>query len=262
MVRKAPGTIVCLVCLALLALWPALGGCGGQAVTPQDSGTKQELRVYVAASLKKPMDAVIARFQEQKSVKVIPSYGPSGGLWTQIREGQPCDIYYSADWMYIETADREGRLTECRKFLKDNLVLVVSPLAGDKVKALEDLTKPGVTLVLCDPEAPAGVYADRALKNLGLWGKVQGNIKARPSTVNQAAIMVKEDQVDAGLVYASVAKGIGLDQVQVVGEEAAGEIVFGAGVIKGANETLAKEFLEFAVQNMDEFSKYGWQPYA
>lgn len=271
MAKKALGF---LLCLALLGGFFVFGGCGSQqqaasenkpgkqAAALKDSGKDRELKVYICAGLKKPMDAVIAKFQEEKGVKVIPNYGPSGGLWAQIKEGQPCDLYYSADWIYIEMANEEGKLSEYRKFLKDNLALVVSPSAKDKVKSVQDLAKPGVTFVVCDPKAPVGAYAETALKNLGLWEKVQGNLKARPSTVNQAAIMVKEDQVDAGLIYVSVAAGNGLHQAQVLGEDATGEIVFGVGVIKGANESLAKEFMEFAVQHVDEFTKYGWKPYA
>lgn len=271
MTKKAVGI---LLCFALLAGLFVIGGCGAEqqapdkdkpssgAVAPENDGEQQELKMYVAAGLKKPMDAVIEKFQEEKNVKVVPNYAASGALWTQIKQGQPCDIYYSADWMYIEMADEEGKLTEYKKFLKDDLVLVVSPSAKDKVKTLDDLTKPGVTFVVGEPKAPFGAYGEKALKNLGLWDKVQSTLKARPSTVNHAAIMVKEDQVDAGLIYNSVANGNGLDPVQVIDQDATGEIIFGAGVVKGGNEALAKEFMEFAVQHVDEFTGYGWQPYA
>ncbi|MGB9792251.1 MAG: substrate-binding domain-containing protein [Thermacetogeniaceae bacterium] len=77
---------------------------------------------------------------------------------------------------------------------------------------------------------------------MGLWDKVRQNLKARPSTVNQVAIMVKEDQVDAGLIYSSVAKGNGLEVVQAFDERLTGEIIFGAAVIKGATRPWQRTF--------------------
>lgn len=73
--------------------------------------------------------------------------------------------------------------------------------------------------------------------------------------------MVKEDQVDAGLIYSSVARGFGLKEVQTLSEDLTGEIIFAAGVIKGGNEKLAREFYTFARQHIAEFTKYGWQAY-
>jgi len=221
------------------------------------------LNLYVAAGLKKPMDAVIAAFQKDQGAAVTVNYGPSGGLYAQIKEGQPCDLYFSADWLYIEKLQKDQKLVEGHKFLKDNVVLIVSPKGEAKVKSVNDLANKGVTLVIADPQAPAGAYAETALKKLGLWEKVNaaGTLKARPSTVNQVAIIVKEDQVDAGLIYSSVARGYDVKIVQTLSEDFTGEIIFAAGVIKGGNEKLAREFYTYARQHIAEFTNYGWQAY-
>lgn len=237
-------------------------GCSSQPKQVEENlSGKQELTLFVAAGMKKPMDAVIEKFKAEKGVEVIPNYGASGQLWAQIREGQPCDLYYSADWLYIEKAESEEKLTESKKFLRDNIVLVVSPSGSEKIKSLQDLTKPDISFVIADPQAPVGIYAENGLKSLELWDKVSDSLKARPSTVNQVAIMVKEDQVDGGLIYSSVANGNDLKVLEVIDEKDTGEIVFGVGVVKGGNEELAKEFMNFAFENIDEFSKYGWKVY-
>lgn len=252
---KVPVILLVVFFTLLLA-----SGCSSQK-SQQPAKDKQDLKLFVAAGMKKPMDAVIEKFQAEKGVKVTPNYGSSGGLWAQIREGQPCDLFYTADWIYIEKAQGEGKLAEAKKFLNDNLVLVVSKSGEEKVKTIQDLAKPGVSFVIADPQAPVGVYSENALKNLGFWEKVSANLKARPSTVNQVAIMVKEDQVDAGLIFSSVANGNQLKAVQAIDQKSSGEIVFGVGMIKGGNEQLAGEFMEFAFKHVDEFSKYGWKPY-
>ncbi|MDD3270097.1 MAG: molybdate ABC transporter substrate-binding protein [Syntrophomonadaceae bacterium] len=254
-------TIVLLMSLALVA------GCSKEEPAPQPSQPEKTtfegktLNLYVAAGMKKPMDQIIKTFEEETKAKVAVNYGPSGGLYAQIEQGQPCDLYYSADWIYIDKTEQAGKLEEGKKFLKDNIVLVVSKTGKSKVAKMEDLGNEGVSAVIADPQAPAGAYAKKAIESLGLWDKVSPNIKAMPTTVNQVAIMVKEDQVDAGLIYSSVANGNELDTVQVIDEKYTGDIIFGFGVIKGGNTEMAKAFAEHSVKNVSVFEQYGWKAY-
>lgn len=225
---------------------------------------EEKLNLYVAAGLKKPMDVVIENFRkENENIKVVANYASSGSLYAQIREGQPCDLYFSADWLYIEKIEKDQKLAEGMKFLKDHEVLIVSKTGEGKVKSVKDLTKKGVVLVIADPQAPNGAYAERALKNLGIWEEINaaGILKARPSTVHQVAIMVKEDQADAAIIFQSVAKGHKLKAVETISLDLTGEIIFAAAIIKGGKERLAREFYDFARRHVAEFSKYGWQPY-
>jgi len=224
----------------------------------------QKLNLYVAAGLKKPMDVVIEGFKKEKgNVMITANYASSGSLYAQIRQGQPCDLYFSADWIYIEKLDKDHKLAEGIKFLKDHEVLVVSKTGEGKVKSVKDLTREGVVLVIADPQAPNGAYAETALKNLGIWDEINaaGILKARPSTVHQVAIMLKEDQADAAIIFQSVANGHKLKAVETISLDLTGEIIFAAAIIKGGNEKLAKEFYDFARRHVAEFSKYGWQPY-
>jgi molybdate transport system substrate-binding protein len=223
-----------------------------------------KLDLYVAAGLKKPMDVIIQKFQkEHQNVKVVPNYASSGSLYAQIKQGQPCDLYFSADWLYIEKIKQDQKLAEGFKFLTDNEVLIVSKTGEGKVKSVKDLTKKGVVLVIADPQAPNGAYAERALKNLGIWEEINaaGILKARPSTVHQVALMVKEDQADAAIIFRSVATGHGLKIVETISKDLTGEIIFAAAVIKGGDEKPAKAFYDFACRHVGEFSKYGWEPY-
>ncbi len=221
----------------------------------------QQLRLFVAAGMKKPMDETIAAFEKASGARVLPNYGPSGGLFAQIELNQPCDLYFTADWLYVEKLEASGKLERARKFLSDNIVLVVSSGGKSKVQKVEDLIKPNVSLVICDQQAPVGIYAENGLRSLGLFDKLGDNIKARPSTVNQVAIMVKENQVDAGLIFSSVANGNGLEPVDVIDTKHTGEIVFATAIIKGGKTALAEAFENFAFKNAANFAKYGWVPY-
>jgi len=268
---KALRTAVSILLVLLMAY---ATGCASQestAPTTSDSQTAtesttadftgQELNLYVAAGLKKPMDTVIDEFQEATGAEVLANYGSSGELYAQIQAGQPCDLYYSADWIYIEKCTDIDMVVEEQKFLKDHLVLAVSSTGATKITSLEDVTKDGVTLVVADAQAPIGKYSEAALKSLGLWDKIGDTLKARPSTVNQVAIMVKEDQVDAGLVYSSTANANELKTVADIAEKDSGEVIFGAAMLKSDNQELAKAFMEFVTAHADEFEKYGFETY-
>lgn len=255
-----------ILTIALLASFTVMAGCAQQSSpTPVEPEKKsfegQTLNLYVAAGMKKPMDQIIKSFQEETGATVAVNYGPTGGLYAQIEQNQPCDLYYAADWIYIEKVEQAGKLEKSSKFLKDNIVLVVSKTGESKVTKMTDLGNSGVTIAIADLQAPVGVYAKNSLVNLGLWDKVSPNIKAMPSTVNQVAIMVKEDQVDAGLIYSSVANGNELKTAEVIDEQYSGDIVFGSAIIKGGQKELAEAFADHAVKNISVFEKYGWKAY-
>ncbi|OPX69878.1 MAG: molybdate transporter periplasmic protein [Methanoregulaceae archaeon PtaB.Bin009] len=250
-----------VVFTALIAGIVFFTGCTTSPTTTE----KPNLNLYVAAGMKKPMDVIVDKYKAGSTGNVTPNYGPSGGLYTQITLGQPCDLYYSADWMYIEKLQNESRTSEVHKFLKDYIVMVVSKTGKEKgITSTADLTGDGVVIAVADPAAPVGAYAENALKSLGLWDQLNamGNIKTRPNTVNQLALMVQNDEVDVGFVYSSTANLYGLDVVEKFSHDQTGEIVFGAAVIKGGNEAAAKDFLAFSTQNAGEFIAYGWEPYA
>ncbi len=253
-------TMFLLGCLIVVA------GCGQQpSPTPNEPEKKafegQTLNLYVAAGMQKPMDEIIKTFQEETGATVAVNYGPSGGLYAQIEQNQPCDLYYSADWIYIEKVEEAEKLEKSGKFLSDNIVLVVSETGQEKVSKMADLANPGVTVVIADAQAPVGVYSKNSIVNLGLWDTVSPHIKAMPSTVNQVAIMIKEDQLDAGLIYSSVARGNELKIVEIIDEEYSGEIIFGSAIIKGGQQELAEAFEAHANKNVATFEKYGWRAY-
>ncbi|NLX49957.1 MAG: molybdate ABC transporter substrate-binding protein [Methanospirillum sp.] len=223
------------------------------------------LNLYVAAGLKKPMDVVIANYSASSGSDITPNYGPSGGLYAQINQSQPCDLYYSADYSLIEKLEAEGRVSEARKLMKEFVVLAVSKTGREKgIRNASDLTAPGTVVAVADQSAPVGVYSENVLRNLGLLDQLNsmGNIRTRPGTVNQVALMVQSDEVDAGFTYSSTANLYDLDVAEKYGYDLSEEIVFGAAVIRGGNEEKAKDFMNFVDQNIEEFTKYGWEIYA
>lgn len=217
--------------------------------------------MYVAAGLKKPMDVIAAEFQKETGDTININYSSSGSLFSQIEQGQPCDLFFTADWLYVEKLEELGLVDSSTKFLTDNVAMVVSENAKDKISSIADLAEADVTVAVCDPSAPVGAYTEEGLKNIGIWDEMSDKIVSRPSTVNQAAIMVKEDEVDAAFIFTSVARANGLEPVDIIDQEYTGEIIFATVAVKGGRTELAEEFVKFANEHVDEFVKYGWKAY-
>jgi len=244
-----------LICALIIFI--AVSGC--------TSSAQKQVTVFAGAGLKKPIDTIAAKYQAEKGVNVTLNYGASGALYTQIHEGQPADLFFSADWAFIDKLSNESKVAESEKFLMEKVVLVTSKTGDEKgIKTAQDLTKDNLVVVVADPSAPVGKYTENVLKNLGLWDTLneKGNIKARPSTVNQVALMVQNDEADAGFIYSSTAKLYSLEPREGYPKDLSGEIVFGLATIKGGNEELGKDFMNYLIQNRDEFLQYGWVPYA
>jgi molybdate transport system substrate-binding protein len=68
--------------------------CGGVA------GQQNKIRVAAAADLKFAMVELVQGFEEQKATKVEVTYGSSGNFFSQMENGAPFDIFFSADVDY------------------------------------------------------------------------------------------------------------------------------------------------------------------
>jgi molybdate transport system substrate-binding protein len=71
---------------------------------------------------------------------------------------------------------------------------------------VNDITRPGVKLVICNPTVPCGDYARTALENLAITAAAMKNVVSQTADVTQTVAEVALGQADAGLVYVTDAK--------------------------------------------------------
>jgi hypothetical protein len=90
------------------------------------------LTIAAAASLAPVFDELGAIFQELTGAEVVFSYGASGSLAEQIRNGAPFDAFASADALHVDELIAEGLLVGGTRtvFALGKLVLVAAPGAG------------------------------------------------------------------------------------------------------------------------------------
>jgi molybdate transport system substrate-binding protein len=170
----------------------------------------QELTVFAAASLTDAMKDISVQWVKAGHPALRMSFGASSTLARQIEQGAPANVFASADEKWIDyLAQKQLIVADTRKDLLGNdLVLVVpadKPLhvtIGPGFELLK-LLGPNGRLATGDPaHVPVGIYAEQALKQLGLWDGVAPHL-ARTADVRAALLLVEHGEAPAGIVYAT-----------------------------------------------------------
>ncbi len=231
-----------------------------------DSAEKTELVILAAASLTDVCEQLKAEYEaSHEDVTLIFSYGSSGALQTQIEEGAPADLFFSASTKQMDALTDEDLMDrDSVTQLLENKVVLVVPADGTKdIAAFEDLAKDEVEIIgLGDPESvPAGQYAQEVFTTLGIWDAVQA--KANLGTdVRTVLSWVEEGEVDCGVVYATDAGST--DRVKVVAQALEGsckKVVYPVGITaEAADKAEIREFLEYLKSDavLNVFESYGF----
>ncbi len=192
-----------LLALALLLL-PAAGHAQAQ------TGSQPSLTVFAAASLTDALKDVSAAWAQQGHPALKLSFASSSTLARQIAEGAPADVFASADEKWMDyLAQRNLLAPETRKDLLGNSLVLIVP--SDHARQIE--VGPGLDLdallgsqgriATGDPaHVPVGIYAEQALKKLGLWAKAEPRL-APTEDVRGALLLVERGEAPAGIVYST-----------------------------------------------------------
>lgn len=170
----------------------------------------QELTVFAAASLTDAMKDISAQWAQAGHQPLRMSFGSSSTLARQIDQGAPVNLFASADEKWMDyLVDKKLIVPETRKDLLGNdLVLVVPADKPQHVTIgpnfnLVGMLGPNGRVATGDPaHVPAGIYAEQALKKLGIWDAVSPHL-ARAADVRAALLLVERGEAPAGIVYAT-----------------------------------------------------------
>jgi molybdate transport system substrate-binding protein len=168
----------------------------------------QEITVAAAADTSTALPELAAAYTKKTGQAIKLSFGASGNLTNQIRNGAPFDIFFSADEQYPQQLIAEGLAAKDTlfRYAVGRLVLWVpneSPLDLSKLgeKALLD---PSVKKIsIANPAtAPYGRAAEAALRHYGIYDQVSSRLVLGES-VSQAAQFVESGNAQAGLIALS-----------------------------------------------------------
>jgi len=169
------------------------------------SAQAQTVKVAAAADLRYALDEVVKEYKKNNAganIEVI--YGSSGNAFTQISNGAPFDMYFSADIIYPQKLKEAGlTLTEPKLYAIGRIVFWSAGL--DVSKGLSVLAeKPNIKIATANPEhAPYGQRSVEALKYYKLYEKVKKQL-IYGENISQAAQFCLSGNAEAGLIALSL----------------------------------------------------------
>lgn len=171
------------------------------------SAHAEKITVAAAADLKYAMDEIVASFKtESPGDQVDVTYGSSGKFFTQIQQGAPYDLFFSADIEFPRTLAGAGfAASEVKPYAFGRIVLWSTTQDASKM-TLDSLVDPAITHVaIANPKhAPYGKRAEEALRASGLWQKIEPKL-VYGENVAQTAQFVLTGNATVGIIALSLA---------------------------------------------------------
>lgn len=215
---KSVGLILIMAVMAFV-----LAGCGGSegdGGDEQQAAEKTEVKVFAAASMQSSLEELEKNFEtDNPQIDIVLNCDSSGTLQTQIMEGAPCDIFFSAAQKQMDELEAEGLVNkETRQnVLNNQLVVVTQPDSETAVKGLETLNE-AKSIALADGSVPVGKYTRQALMKLGILEEAEdpatittqqvsealGGVEiSEQGNVSKVLTAVEEGSCEVGTVYLS-----------------------------------------------------------
>lgn len=191
-----------------------------------------ELNVFAAVSLTDAFTEIGQIFESNHpGARVLFNFAGSHQLAQQINAGAPADLFASANPQQMQIVIDAGEIAveTPQTFVTNRLVMVFPKDNRAGVRALQDLGKPGVKVVLASPEVPVGQYSLDFLNKASadpvfgstFNGSVLKNVVSYEDNVRMVLTKVALGEADAGLVYTSDISGsdtLKVDQLDIPDE--------------------------------------------
>lgn len=281
--KRTDTLVVTMVCILLAASAcmpranPAapVAASGIPKTTPAEAEA-QTLTVLAAASLTESFSELGRLFESRNpGVKVALSFAGSQQLAQQLGQGAAADVFASANLKSMDAAVTAGRVNrdEAAVFAGNRLVVVFPSDNPAGLETLEDLSKPGLKLVLADKSVPVGQYSlyflEHAAQDPGMDAgykeAVLQNVVSYEENVRFVLTKVLLGEADAGIVYVTDITPDAADQVGVIAIPDALNTLAAypiAPIADSKNLDLAKEFVALVLSPEGQaiLAKYGFIP--
>jgi molybdate transport system substrate-binding protein len=191
----------------LLAVVTALGLVACAKEQPAAGSKVTKFSVSGASDLAKAFEELGAMWRVKTGIAPVFSFGSSGMIARQIKEGAPVDLYASANVQYVDDVIKAGRCDAASKTMYARGRLVIWSKRGGVAPAtqlaeLADARFKAIAIASPD-HAPYGKAAKEALEKVGIWTQVAGRIKYGED-VRKTLQFAETGNVDAAIVALSL----------------------------------------------------------
>ncbi len=227
-----------------------------------------EAKITAAADLVYAFKEMEAAFEKQNpGEKLSIAFGSSGKAFTQIKNGAPYDMFFSADMGYVQKLKDAGlAVGEPKPYAYGRIGLWAPKGKGvDVSKGISVLADPKVKkIAIADPaHAPYGVAAVNTLKSQNLYDKLKDKF-VLGENASQAAQFTQSGAAEVGMLPISLAYSETLKKTgdfYLLPAAWHNDIVQGYGVLKaGDKNPTARKFESFVASKeaREIFKKYGF----
>jgi molybdate transport system substrate-binding protein len=168
----------------------------------------KELHIAAAADLTPVLPTLAAAYEAKTGVKIIASFGSSATLTQQLENGDPQDIFLSADYLHPEQLVAAGLTVESDPvaYAKGVLVLWARKDSPAQPISLDMLTSPKVNKIAVANalHAPYGLAAQRALEAMHLTNAVASKLVVAEN-IAQTAQFAESGNAQVGIISQTIA---------------------------------------------------------
>jgi molybdate transport system substrate-binding protein len=236
--------------------------------SPFQAHAGEELTIAAASDLNFAFKELVAAYEKKTGTQVKLNLGSSGNFYSQIQNGAPFDLYFSADIRYPQKLEEAGLAVpgSLTKYAIGRIVLWAPTTSALKVEGgLKVLTEPGVRkIAIANPKhAPYGRAAVAALEHSKLYDAVKDKL-VLGENISQAAQFVESGACDAGLLALSLALAPTMRAMGTYWEipaEAHPALEQGAIILKRTKDSRrAKAFMDFlnSPEAQEIMQRYGF----
>jgi len=228
----------------------------------------EEITIAAASDMNFAMKDLVTEYEKVSGHHVKLSLGSSGNFYSQIQNGAPFDLYFSADIGYPKKLEEAGLVVpgSLYPYAVGRIVLWTGNGSHlDLSKGLEILREPTIKkIAIANPKhAPYGRAAVAAMEYFKVYDQVKDKL-ILGENISQAAQFIESGACDAGIVALSFALAPAMKaagQYWEIPAIAHSHLEQGAVILKQSkNQEHARQFLEFikGFHGQEIMKRYGF----
>lgn len=169
-----------------------------------------DVSVAVAANFTAALQRLAPEFERTSGHTLLASFGATGKLYAQIKNGAPFDVLLSADDETPLKLEQEGLGVAGTRFTYATGRLVVWSPNPDLVDDRGEILKKGefAHLAIANPKtAPYGAAASQVMRKLGVWDRIASKL-VYGENITQTAQFIHSGNAELGFIALSQVRSL------------------------------------------------------